>query len=107
MSPVLKRSIIIAGHKTSISLEDEFWNSFKEIASERGMIVAAMIGAIDAVANMPIYRQQFDFSCLASIEINSPIGAALEHRDFQSWRSTVLVSARGRSSHSCWRTDRS
>jgi predicted DNA-binding ribbon-helix-helix protein len=47
VSPVLKRSIIIAGHKTSISLEDEFWNSFKEIASERGMTVAALVGAID------------------------------------------------------------
>ena len=47
MSPVLKRSIIIAGHKTSISLEDEFWNSFKEIASERGMTVTALVGAID------------------------------------------------------------
>jgi predicted DNA-binding ribbon-helix-helix protein len=107
MSPVLKRSIIIAGHKTSISLEDEFWNSFKEIASERGMIVAAMIGAIDAVANMPIYRQQFDFSCLAPIATKSQVGASIEHRDFQSWRCTVLVPARRRSSHSCWRTDRS
>ena len=47
MSPVLKRSIVIAGHKTSISLEDEFWNSFKEIASERGMTVTALVGAID------------------------------------------------------------
>ena len=47
MSPVLKRSIIIAGHKTSISLEDEFWNSFKEIADERGMTVTALVGAID------------------------------------------------------------
>jgi predicted DNA-binding ribbon-helix-helix protein len=48
VSPVLKRSIVIAGHKTSISLEDEFWNSFKEIASERGMTVARLVGAIDA-----------------------------------------------------------
>ena len=47
MSPVLKRSIVIAGHKTSISVEDEFWDSLKEIAGERGMTVAAMIGAID------------------------------------------------------------
>jgi len=43
----LKRSIVIAGHKTSVSVENEFWDSFKEIASERGMTVAAMIGAID------------------------------------------------------------
>ena len=43
----MPRSIVIAGHKTSISLEDEFWNSFKEIASERGMTVTALVGAID------------------------------------------------------------
>jgi predicted DNA-binding ribbon-helix-helix protein len=47
VSPVLKRSIVIEDHKTSVSLEDEFWNSFKEIAEERGMTLAAMIGAID------------------------------------------------------------
>jgi predicted DNA-binding ribbon-helix-helix protein len=47
VSPVLKRSTVIAGHKTSISVEDEFWDSLKEIAGERGMTVAAMIGAID------------------------------------------------------------
>jgi predicted DNA-binding ribbon-helix-helix protein len=47
LSPVTKRSIVIAGHKTSVSIEDEFWNSFKEIACERGMTVAALVGAID------------------------------------------------------------
>ena len=47
VSPVLKRSIVIEGHKTSVSLEDEFWESFKEIAEERVMTVTAMIGAID------------------------------------------------------------
>ena len=34
MSAVLKRSVVIAGHKTSISVEDEFWDSLKEIAGE-------------------------------------------------------------------------
>jgi predicted DNA-binding ribbon-helix-helix protein len=47
VSPILKRSVIIAGHKTSISVEDEFWDSLKEIAGERGITLAAMIGAID------------------------------------------------------------
>jgi len=47
VSRVLKRSINIAGHKTSVSVEDEFWNCLKEIAGERGMSLAAMIGAID------------------------------------------------------------
>jgi hypothetical protein len=31
-STVIKRSIVVAGHKTSVSLEDEFWNALKEIA---------------------------------------------------------------------------
>ena len=31
-SPVLKRSVVIDGHKTSVSLEDPFWNDLKEIA---------------------------------------------------------------------------
>ena len=47
-SQVAKRSIVIAGHKTSVSLEDEFWNSLKEIAGERGMTVAELVAAIDA-----------------------------------------------------------
>jgi predicted DNA-binding ribbon-helix-helix protein len=42
-----KRSIVIAGHKTSVSIEDEFWNSLKEIARERGMSLGALVAAID------------------------------------------------------------
>jgi len=42
-----KRSLVIAGHKTSVSLENEFWNSLKEIASERGTIPTALVAAID------------------------------------------------------------
>ena len=33
-SPVVKRSIVIAGHKTSVSLEDAFWTGLKDIAVE-------------------------------------------------------------------------
>jgi predicted DNA-binding ribbon-helix-helix protein len=47
-SSVLKRSIVIAGHRTSVSLEDKFWDSLKEIASERGMTLAELVAAIDA-----------------------------------------------------------
>jgi hypothetical protein len=41
-SPVVKRSINIAGHKTSVTLEGEFWNSLKEIARERNMTLAEL-----------------------------------------------------------------
>jgi predicted DNA-binding ribbon-helix-helix protein len=46
-SLVSKRSIVIAGHKTSLSLEDAFWNSLKEIASERRMSLANLVASID------------------------------------------------------------
>jgi predicted DNA-binding ribbon-helix-helix protein len=46
-SSVSKRSIVIAGHKTSVSLEDEFWDSLKEIARERGMSLMELVAAID------------------------------------------------------------
>jgi predicted DNA-binding ribbon-helix-helix protein len=47
-SLVLKRSIVIAGHKTSVSLEGKFWDSLKEIAVERGITIKELVAAIDA-----------------------------------------------------------
>ena len=46
-SPVVKRSIVIAGHKTSVSLEDEFWKGLKEIAGERDVTLSDMVASID------------------------------------------------------------
>jgi len=46
-SPVVKRSIVIAGHKTSVSLEDEFWKGLKEIASGRDLTLSDMVASID------------------------------------------------------------
>jgi predicted DNA-binding ribbon-helix-helix protein len=45
---VSKRSIVLAGHKTSVSLEDAFWNALKEIARGRGVTVSDMVAGIDA-----------------------------------------------------------
>ena len=47
-SSVIKRSIVIAGHKTSVSLEDAFWASVREIAKERGQTLSQLIGSIDS-----------------------------------------------------------
>jgi predicted DNA-binding ribbon-helix-helix protein len=47
-SSVVKRSIIIAGHKTSISLEDAFWKKLKEIARERDMTVSDLVGRVNS-----------------------------------------------------------
>ena len=43
-----KRSVMIAGHRTSVSLETEFWDALREIAAARGQSVQALIGGIDA-----------------------------------------------------------
>ncbi|MDB5597965.1 MAG: aryl-sulfate sulfotransferase [Xanthobacteraceae bacterium] len=46
-SPVVKRSIVIAGHKTSVSLEDAFWKGLKEIAGGRDMTLSDLVATID------------------------------------------------------------
>ena len=47
-STVFKRSVRLAGHLTSISLEDAFWKSLKEIASEHDMTLRELIATIDS-----------------------------------------------------------
>ena len=46
-SRVRKRSVRIAGHRTSVSLEDAFWEELADIALQRGQSVNALIAAID------------------------------------------------------------
>lgn len=50
-SPVVKRSIVIAGHKTSVSLEDAFWDALKEIASHRRLTLSDLVATIDSGRN--------------------------------------------------------
>jgi len=42
-----KRSVVIARHKTSLSLEDAFWREMKKIASERDMSLSELVRSID------------------------------------------------------------
>jgi predicted DNA-binding ribbon-helix-helix protein len=45
---IVKRSVAIAGHRTSVSLEEPFWGALREAANRRGLSVQALIGRIDA-----------------------------------------------------------
>jgi predicted DNA-binding ribbon-helix-helix protein len=47
-SPLIKRSIVIGGHKTSVSLEDAFWQELKDIARNRCFTVSQTVAEIDA-----------------------------------------------------------
>lgn len=44
----VKRSVTIAGHETSISLEPVFWDALKAAAAKRGLPINALIAQIDA-----------------------------------------------------------
>jgi predicted DNA-binding ribbon-helix-helix protein len=46
-SPVVKRSIVVGGRKTSVSLEDAFWGALRDIARKRRVTVSGLVGSID------------------------------------------------------------
>ncbi len=46
-SPIIKRSVVINGHKTSVSLEQPFWNIVREIAQSEQKTVSALLRQID------------------------------------------------------------
>ena len=45
---VIKRSLVIAGHRTSISLEETFWRELKALAEKRALSINALVAQIDA-----------------------------------------------------------
>jgi predicted DNA-binding ribbon-helix-helix protein len=45
-SLVIKRSIVVAGHKTSVSLEDDFWDALKEIARVNRVTLSDLVGSL-------------------------------------------------------------
>ncbi|HEV3371222.1 MAG TPA: ribbon-helix-helix domain-containing protein [Xanthobacteraceae bacterium] len=52
-SLVVKRSVVIAGHKTSVSLEDAFWKALHEIAAARKMTLTDLISSVDSERKHP------------------------------------------------------
>lgn len=45
--PPVKRSLTLKGHRTSVSLEDEFWQAFRDIAKAKGMPINVLASEID------------------------------------------------------------
>ncbi len=60
-SPVIKRSLMVSGHKTSVSLEDQFWTALKEIAIEKNLTVENLVSKIDWGAIIQTYRRLCDY----------------------------------------------
>jgi predicted DNA-binding ribbon-helix-helix protein len=81
-SLVVKRSVVIAGHKTSISLEDAFWKGLKEIAGIRNTTLSDLLTSIDAgrqQANLSsairLFILDFHRSHLAEVAAREPVTA--------------------------------
>lgn len=47
-SPIIKRSVVIHGHKTSVSLEQPFWDTFRELAEGDRLSTSALLRKVDA-----------------------------------------------------------
>jgi predicted DNA-binding ribbon-helix-helix protein len=69
-SAIIKRSITISGHKTSLSLEDAFWECLQQIAKVRDQNVHRLVTRSTKIGIAATCRQPFASLCLASIAIN-------------------------------------
>ena len=52
MSRPVKRSLTLKGHRTSVSLEDDFWNAFREIAAKEQKPINVLAAEIDAARDL-------------------------------------------------------
>lgn len=50
----VKHSVTLKGHRTSVSLEDEFWQEFRDLAAEKAMPINALVAEIDEKRGMEI-----------------------------------------------------
>jgi predicted DNA-binding ribbon-helix-helix protein len=90
---VIKRSIVLDGHKTSVSLENEFWNALREIAVLENTTLSTLVGKIDHDRNscnlssaIRVYVFSYFRSRMGKLETGqgrlTPDGAALARSEF-------------------------
>jgi predicted DNA-binding ribbon-helix-helix protein len=73
---IAKHSLAVAGHRTSISLEQAFWEGLRRIAAERDVSVAALVAEIDATrggANLSSAIRVFVLEALARVSGPAPL----------------------------------
>jgi len=86
-SPVVKRSIVIAGHKTSVSLEDAFWRCLKEIANGRDMTLSDLVATVDTD------RRHGNLSSAIRLFVLDHYRAQLGNQHYESARDTASRAA--------------
>ena len=84
-SSIVKRSIVIAGHKTSVSLEDAFWRGLKDIATSRRATLSDLVASIDTERPTATSRRPYGYSCSITIR-------HARHRLIEaSWQPTNIM----------------
>ncbi len=73
-----KRSVVIAGHRTSLSLEEPFWRDLTAVARTRGLSLNALVASIDAsrAGNLSSALRLFVRDCYRSGELPSTADAS-------------------------------
>jgi predicted DNA-binding ribbon-helix-helix protein len=79
-STVVKRSVVLAGHKTSVSLEDPFWEGLKEIAKAKRQSLSDLVSGIDTD------REHANLSSAIRLFV-------LNHHQAQAARSSAVLAA--------------
>ena len=100
-SPVIKRSILLAGHKTSVSLEDAFWQGLKEIAGKRATSLSALIAKIDAgrhEGNLSSAIRLFVLEHFSAQAASNPAGNGLRQDDKTGVLARMTYPASGAAS---------
>jgi len=85
-SSVIKRSIVIDGHKTSVSLEDPFWTELKTIARTRSLTLSELVATINAS------REHANLSCAIRLFVLHSFRGGGEQTD-EAVAGTATVSA--------------
>jgi predicted DNA-binding ribbon-helix-helix protein len=86
-SPVVKRSIVVAGHKTSVSLEEAFWSAMKEISSARDLTLSELVGEIDG------RRQQGNLSSAIRLFVLDHFRKRAERAEAEERREPLATAA--------------
>ena len=88
-SAVVKRSIVIAGHRTSVSLEDAFWKGLKEIARARNRTISDLIASIDAQRKHANLSSAIRLFVLDFYQLNEETRARNAPLDMMATRPTI------------------
>jgi predicted DNA-binding ribbon-helix-helix protein len=79
-SPVFKRSIVISGHKTSVSAEAEFWNALKDIAASQGRRLSDLVTDIDKTRQAGNLSSAIRLFVLDHFQKHASVAAAVSPR---------------------------